>query len=121
MPTRTDRKIQRRQALRAGRQPANELEKAATQRISNEQSRSQAFVSDFNAGHPGVTTAINQAGLPEAFDRLMRESRKINADEFTHQVIIGKSRDGMSFPKDTLRGGAPSSAFGLLAGLLRRI
>lgn len=81
----------------------------------------QSFVSAFNAGHPGVTTSINQAGLPEAFERFMRESRKIKADEITHQVVIGKSRDGMSFPKDALRGDASSRASGLLAGLLRRI
>ena len=81
----------------------------------------QAFLSAFTAGHLGVTTSINQAGLPKSFERFLRGSSKIDEGENTHQVIIGKSRDSMSFPKGTLRGGASSSASGLLAGLLSRI
>ncbi|OEZ52837.1 hypothetical protein JAB5_19300 [Janthinobacterium sp. HH103] len=81
----------------------------------------QAFLSAFTAGHPSVTTSINQAGLPKSFERFLRGSSKIDEGENTHQVIIGKSRDGMSFPKGTLRGDALSSASGLLTGLLCRI
>lgn len=41
--------------------------------------------------------------------------------DVAHQVIIGKSRDGKSFPKDTPREGGSSSASDLLAALLSRI
>ncbi|MCC7684786.1 hypothetical protein [Janthinobacterium sp. FW305-128] len=78
------------------------------------------FIELASTGHPGITS-INQAGLPESFERCMRDGRKINGG-LTHQVIIGKSRDGMSrFNKSILCNSGSSSASGLLSGLLRRI
>lgn len=72
----------------------------------------QSFVSAFNAGHPGVTTSINQDGLVESFNRFVGDAE--------HHMVMGKTRDGM--------GGAflapvrkESIATGLLAGLMRRI
>lgn len=82
----------------------------------------KAFVNAFNGGHPGVSISINQAGLPEAIARTMRENRKINSGDTTHQLIIGKTRDGMSsFARSMSCTRAVSSATGLLSRLLRRV
>lgn len=81
-----------------------------------------SFISASVGGHPGSIYSANQAGVVEAFNRFMREGRKNNAGDIKHQVIIGKSRDGMSgFTKSILRNSGASSATGLLSCLLRRI
>jgi len=55
-------------------------------------------------------------------ENAMRETCKINADDTTHQVIIGKTRDGMSgFTKNIPSKSGASRATGLLAGLMHRI
>jgi len=75
-----------------------------------------------NGGHSGSIYSANQAGALEAFERVMREGRKINAGDTSHQVIIGKACDGMSsLAKSTASPSGTGGATGLLAGLMRRI
>jgi len=80
------------------------------------------YLARLRTGHPGSIYGTNQAGLPEAFERVLRESRKFNAVNTTHQVILGKSRDGMNgFGMCMSKSSGASRATGLLASLLRRI
>lgn len=75
----------------------------------------QTFVSAFNAGHPGATTSINQAGLAESFSRLHSD-----ANLHEHHMVMGKTRDGIGGTfLAPIR--AESRATGLLASLMRRI
>jgi len=83
---------------------------------------SQPFAGAVPVGRPGPFPSINQDGLPGAFERAMRESRKINSDEIIHQVINGKQTGGMSgLARSTAKDGGVSRATGLLAVLLSHI
>lgn len=70
-----------------------------------------AYMAKFSNGHAGSIYSQTNAGAAALFD----------GADVTHQVIIGTTRDGMSFQKAALCDATPSIASGLLAGLLRRI
>lgn len=72
-------------------------------------------VSAFNAGHPGVTTSIAQAGFAELLARV-----EGNANLQEHRSGMGAGRDGMGGCfRSSVR--PEAHAGGLLANLLRRI
>jgi len=80
------------------------------------------YLARLRTGHPGSIYSDNQAGLLEAFERVMRESRKIKAVDANHKVILGKSRGAAKgFGVRITEPGGASRASGLLASLLCRI
>jgi hypothetical protein len=79
----------------------------------------------------GMSSTISQDGAAEKIEPLICRPVVCNGlpiaglvnwfGDATHKVIVGKSRDGMSFRGDAMHSGSVSCAGGLLAGLTSRI